>query len=327
MTEKTLKYIDPNSKSYHEYADHLRVYNHSTQEKLKECLEKEFEKQYNNFTITTTGSDSRLEKGPVSAIEIIIFKEGSENLEDIVSKIDSCIRNASGYRLFQEEYPEIKDIEKDEMYSCTINKGQPNQITIISPNRVFDSSALYGNDNIVKKAKIKLVKELLSEKGKTIFEKIKSRVKEHCDVSSTGVQHYKGKNIQHFDIETGIAFYDPQEKIWSFKQGPLRTIQYAIVRDMIKALRAGIEPDTILTLPSNTVDKLNKLEIEDMTAISEQAIKDLTDNYKYFLWLYHKSQMEYSKGKKEIGFDSQVVKERCESLNKLCSQQIIKTNI
>jgi hypothetical protein len=88
--------------------------------------------------------------------------------------------------------------------------------------------------------------------------------------------------------------------------------------------KLSLEFEQIAKLPANTIQKLHLLEVDGISALSGSELSDLSDNYKYFLWLYHKSQNAYNKGSTQIVFDSFEVKERCKSIADLCSKQIIK---
>lgn len=78
-------------------------------------------------------------------------------------------------------------------------------------------------------------------------------------------------------------------------------------------------------MPKNTVEKLNRIEVEGMTSLSPLEIGDLTDSYKYFLHLYHMSQVAYrEKSEIEIGFDAKDVRDRSESIVKLCAKRILR---
>ena len=105
----------------------------------------------------------------------------------------------------------------------------------------------------------------------------------------------------------------------------MRAIQYALVRDSIKKIRGKANIDELFYFPKNTVEKLNRVEVEGITSLSRTQMEDLSNCYKYFLHLYHKSQTVYKENfVKEIEFDSKEVKERCKSIDDLCRLQIIK---
>lgn len=328
MQEKSseVKYIDPINRGHNDYYDHLTAFNSSVQKRLVSELEELFEGFDDNFCISVTGSDARLEKSTISLIEAVLLTPGTPN-PDLVKELDEYVEESYGSSEFDACYLEKKDLSRDKSFEFVLNRGTPNQIILVSPNRVLDNRILYGNQDLDKKLRHLLAAELISkEDGSSVFERVKDKVKEHRKVTIAGVQRYKGQDLVHYNPEEGVAYYDPEASIWSFKQGPLRAVQYALVRDIVKAIRAGADPDSFLFLPQNTVAKLNTVEVEGKTDLSTAQIKDLTDCYKYFLWLYHKSQTEYcgTNHSQQTRFDPKEVKERCRTIDSICQQQIIK---
>jgi len=320
-----INYVDPSVQDYREYFDHLRAYN----ERVKGTLYSDFTsllgKDLNRIALSTTGSDARSEKGPASLIEIMLLSIGKGlPVSEVSEKIRVYAANHKGLGIF--DYVEVKPIDEGRISDCILAKGTPEEVTLISPNRIFDASFLIGDEEIFALAKNALVNEVRSEVGKSLYGRIKEKVRSHRKVTVSGVQSYKGQEIKHFDLDAGMATYDPEAGLYSFKQGPLRAVQYSLVRDQMKAIRNGSSAS--ISLPSNTVDKLNMLEVQNNTSLTHDQVRDLADSYKYFLWLYHRSQAAYAtKGLKEIGFDSSQVRDRVKSLAELCALPIVKDNI
>ena len=113
--------------------------------------------------------------------------------------------------------------------------------------------------------------------------------------------------------------------MWGFKQGPLRLVQYALVRDKIKAIRnhpGRIE--RILNTSRNTVGALHDFSIRGDLNLSAETASELGDHYKFFLWQYHNSQQRYEReGQTVSTFDPADAKKRSDSLVKICSSQLI----
>jgi len=318
------KYINPFDRSYLSYNDHLVAFNREFQKEISEELSNVFEGFEETIAVATPGSDARLEKGPVSLIEIILFYKDPSNFEKVSEKIKSYVSERKDINLYDQNI-EIKNINKDKMYEFKIRREEHDEVRVISPNRVFDARILFATNDIYPQLIKKFVDELNSRKGKLIFKNTKEKAKEHQRVTASGLQKYKGKEIIHYNFREGVAFYDTEKNLCSFKQGPLRAVQYALVRDAIKKTKMGLNYEIIFSLPKNTVEKLFRIEVEGITSLSPLQMEDLSNCYKYFLHLYHKSQINYKKNFiKETEFDSKEVKERCKSLENLCKLQIIK---
>ncbi|MDP6642410.1 MAG: hypothetical protein QGF74_03460 [Candidatus Nanoarchaeia archaeon] len=325
------KHVDPNKLGHSEYFDHLLAFNQLFQEKVVGVISSRFHNfmdiSCSNFCIATTGSDARLEKGPKSLVEVVLFVEDFDDCDRVIQTMDSYVSTKPGIKIFDNEV-EVKDIDQEKLSETTFHKGTPQEFGIKSPNRVFDARYLFGDDHIFKKAKRKLSKELKSPYGKRVLESIKKKAKEQQRIILKGTQRYRGEEVAHYDLKDGRAFYDPNKGIWSFKQGPLRAVQFALVRDMIRGLREGQDMEDIVYLPQNTVAKMNALGVQDHTLLSPENVGELCDHYKYFLQAYHKSQEHYSnEGKTELEFNEinkREIRNRARSLDKLLTAQKLR---
>lgn len=320
----SVTYIDPNSQNHVDYFDHLEAFNAGSQRRISSRLNDVLGSNMENIAIATTGSDARLEKGPVSLAELTLFVRDHGNIERVHPILRDFVFNGSDKEYF--EGVELKDLDRDKMYKFFTEYGNPNSSVLVSPNRIFDARILAGDQRVLDFAGQKLVAELTGEEGQSISGAVRDRLRQHRRTTVSGLQRYKQQDVKHFDLESGISFYDPTNNLHSFKQGPLRAVQYALVADLISGLRAGtLNPNAVLTLPQNTVDKLHAIEVEGLSALSPTASRDLADSYKFFLHLYHKAQHAYSRrGVKETGFDSRDVAERCKSLRDICAKSIVK---
>jgi len=316
----TLSYLDPSQHPYKEYNDHIIAYNSSLQNKLARDFDKLFPNS-EGFVIGATGSDGRFEKGPASLIELLVF-------EDILGSSQDATQSLKHYMVAHKDYffdnLEVKLVGAGKLSECVIHGGTPSEVRLISPNRIFDSHLLYGSRGLHRKVKEALGSELNSEDGRSIVDRIKDKVREHRKITLNGTQRYKGSSLVHYEPDRGIAHYNPEENLYSFKQGPLRAVQYALVRDIIKKIKEDPSFE-FPVLPTNTVCKLRYLEVEGQTALSSTQVTDLSDCYKYFLHLYHLAQNAYQKDSvSETVFDARDVKERCKAVDSICTSSIIK---
>lgn len=321
-----LQHQDPMSMSYVEYRDHIVAFNKVIHDAIAQDLGGILDNLGDDYAIATTGSDARLEKGPVSVIEFMLFNESRRPNHEVMRRVQEYIWNDTELRVFDDNI-EVKALDHDKMYRCVLQTDE-GTVSLISPNRTLDAAFIYGNPRLFVEAKNKLVDELTGPEGKPVLEKIKDRTKEHRKTTLSGEQRYKGELLQHYDPNTGVAFYNPDEKIWSFKQGPMRAVQYALVRDSIRSIREGCTPEEVLSLPTNTITKLNSIEVQGYSALSRDAMSELTDCYKFFLWAYHASQDHYNKtnrnDKTTVQFSPQEIKDRVKTIDALCAAQIMK---
>ncbi|MFW5991184.1 MAG: hypothetical protein ACOCQX_03055 [Candidatus Nanoarchaeia archaeon] len=228
-----------------------------------------------------------------------------------------------------DELVESKYIEEGNLGQ---SRFEDKDLEFTSPDRMFDCCYMTGSEYLFKRARQKFVQELKTPNySKNILKKIKDRIRQHRSIMNTGKQQYKGKTIQHYDPETGEAFYEPGQGVYSFKQGPLRAVQTSLARDFIKGIKSGNlhENYTFTCKPGGqkqgVVQKLNYLGVRDMLVLDNQALNDINDCYKFFLWGYHVSEANHhNENKTTSHFDKNELKERIEFLNYACSRPFIK---
>jgi hypothetical protein len=322
---ESVRYVDPRTFGHCDYHDHLVSFNEALQERVAGHLAPWMNGDMAHLAVSATGSDARHEKGPASLIELLFFVDDSHSHDqDVTHKLRSFADNTPDAHIWLDGL-EIKDVRNDQLYKCIIQNDPTSEITLISPSRIFDARYLCGSEGIFQEAKHKLVGEILGEEGSRIADRVTDSARNHRHVAATGQQRYKGMPKNHYDLESGIAVYDPEKGLYSFKQGPLRAIQFSLVRDQIRALRNGADVSRIIKLPQNTVQKVNALQANDLMAVSPQEVRDLADNYKFFLWQYHKPQIAYTNGgNTEMGFDAREVKERCQAVDALTGRQLLR---
>lgn len=316
LTE-SIRYIDPTSSDYRDYFDHLIAYNRTFQRIVAKELKKIPYSDNGTHIFMTAGSDARLEKGPVSNIEVITLAANPLTGEEITKELQKYISAEERRALFDQELE--TRYASDASSSWFIRRGQQDEVKTVSVNRVFDAVKLAGDAGLIRNFKGGLVGELRSEDGRSIIHTVDNKAKEYRHVTQTGKQNFKHQQLTHYDLESGMAFYDPVNNTLSFKQGPLRAVQFALVRDQSKAIRSGYDPSIFFDVPENTVEKLNALEVQGELTLSAENTRALCDHYKYFMWLYHTSQANYKKGINASGFDVGQTRTRIEDLTKLLS--------
>ena len=161
------------------------------------------------------------------------------------------------------------------------------------------------------------------------MEAVRGKKAEYKAVSTTGIQKYNARtNLRHFDVEEGVAHYDPDRRVCGFKMGPMRLVQFAIMQDVISFYRQNPSApgDLLFNMPANTADKLFYFEAEGAMALHPIEVKELVDSYNYFLWFYHKQQEAFERlGSTELLLNRPEVRERLHSIAKIIPGRILNT--
>ncbi|MBI2151293.1 hypothetical protein HYU21_01040 [Candidatus Woesearchaeota archaeon] len=314
-------YILPSQRDPVSYSAQLRSFNRRLQEEFSRQLEV-IDLEYEDSALYTTGSDGRLEKGPVSTLEFLLLIEGRTGKRKAAPLIEQL-------RAFKPKLTdgsvEVKVIGRDNMNRFN------NRYDRTYPQRILDLAYLAGKKGIEESAKLKLAREWIGKRGRNIDGSIKRKLRDFQTISNTGKDIITfGYELVQYDLELGLAFYDPQLKQSSFKFGPLRYVQFAIIKDLVKYYRQSIrteeESELITRLPANTQDKIHYLEAEGLLNISPNQAVELVNSYNYFLWMFHQAQEKYeTNGLKEQMFDIKEVKERLKGIDSIISNGLLKT--
>lgn len=318
--ELTPQFISPHERDYRSYHDQLRQYNLSWQRRISaamiDCLGDGARKGY---AFTSTGSDGRLEKGPQSKIEVVVYEDdsGVKDLSAVEGVINEKFGNIFGV-------PEIKRIGHGSISGFGGNPGN------CYPTRVLDSKFLYGNPAFLRDAFKQLTCEFEITTGKRLLDNFSEKVRRAKKVSRGGKDIFKGQEVINFDLDSGVAFYDCENTNLvfrgSFKYGPLRAVQYGLTYELMKKIRNGeINHDFLDHMPQNICERLFFLETEGKTQLAHEELENLADNYKYFLWAYHCSQEAWrTERKNEVPFDPQLVKPKLDSILAVLDLGILK---
>lgn len=324
MVAARIRYVDPKLQDHRDYHDHLQEYNRGVQLAVDKELSQIFPQGLPGAAVFTPGSDGRLEKGPGSQMEFIVISDAIVDPERVKNKI---LGQYDSSRMPALENIETKLLGGKTHLSEFYIPRQEGDVTLVSPARMFDTRYLFGDMNIIERAKQAFIAELQTPYGATVQEHVTNRVRDHRRATTKGTQRYKGADLHHYDLEGGVAFYNPELNQQSFKQGPIRLVQYALVRDLIKIIRETEEPDDVEWFPSNTVAKLRSLEVRGITRLDSEQVRDLADTYKYFLWLYHLSQDAYEENHTTtLEFDSAEVKDRIKFLEEVSKGTLLDFN-
>ncbi|GEM_PF-1796245 len=316
--------LDPRKEVDHrDYHDHLLAFNDVLNGRVSEGLIRALSDvdPKEEFYVATTGSDARHEKGTISPVELILYIKGEQPSEGLLKKIQDFVWGPTAMgRTDFDQYVETKSLSKGNINTTVFGASSDNPRIMTSPNRFLDSQIAYTRSlGLYNAFWEEFARRICDGEGRDILEEMRSKVKNHKHCTTSGTQMYGGERKTHYDLNTGTVFYDPGNGVYSFKQGPIRLIQFALGRDKIAALRDGLPHNTLYDLPSNTALQLNQILVRGLTELSPTEISDLVDSYKYFLWQYQISQARHAEGEHTGSFDPKIVTARLEDVARICS--------
>ncbi|RJQ21201.1 hypothetical protein C4580_03075 [Candidatus Woesearchaeota archaeon] len=310
----TLPPYVPPSRSVEQYTRDLAAYNKEVHERLRLTLEELFARDFPETSIAVLGSDGRYEKSPASPIEFCVYHTQQAIPTRTLQKLTFLIQSAP--ETFWHEL-DCKNVDRPGINQYAENPQR------IFPTRVTDSTLVYGSAAALDLAKSRLVEEWIGPEGKHLLERVSDKTREAKRIAtSNGKQTYKGKPIRHFDLEEGIATFDPENHHLSFKAGPLRLVQYAIARGLMKHARKGERnyfetKGAVLQMPANTRDRLTYLAEQGLLLEPADA-RTLGEHYDYFNLLYHISENAHLRGQSTVPVDApSFAKERLSELQQI----------
>jgi len=312
------RYTSPDKRSFIEYYDSIKQFNRSLQKNVSLYLCK-LMGEPQHFSFATTGSDGRYEKGPGSEMELVVLLKQETDIKEILDALLKIIKEKTEKDVFDDI--EIRNLDKDILSFYNGDKKR------IFPSRTTDLAYLCGNNSFIGEAKLKLISEFSGAEGKIINEEIKNKKREYRSIMRDGKQSFKGSNFVHYDFEKAEVNFNPENGLWSFKYGPLRAVQFSIIKDLVYSVKNKKDTNFINSMPNNTEERIYFFEAERMLNLSQTETSDLVNSYKFFLWFYHLSQWEHRNNEKtriDASPFKNEIKERIESLDKILSKSLIK---
>lgn len=95
-------------------------------------------------------------------------------------------------------------------------------------------------------------------------------------------------------------------------------LQFATTRDTLRLIRDGtISIDELANIPKNIPERLEFMQQNNLSNLSNEEKNELADNYMFFSYLYHQSQEAFAKGNKQITFEPKEIIERLNSIKKI----------
>jgi predicted nucleotidyltransferase len=320
-------YGSPLDMNHRDYFDSLVSFNQAIFMDAQKVIE-EVAKGHSNIAVCTTGSDSRLEKGPKSDIELIVLAQTQKKGQNFIkSDLSALIENCKELTFD----PDIELQALNQGYLSYTDFGYKGNIPVASPDRMFDCCFFSGDISTYFAARELFIDELLNQDiGRSVLKKVTDRLRMHKKHSIEGTQKYKENLVTHYNPDSGIAYYDPINNASGFKQLQLRVVQTALVRDIIRGIRAEtIDPSYSFTCHGSeklsVPKKIGYFGTRDLLAITSEQARDLIDNYRFFLWGYHCSETNYTQNKQiKTQFDPKEVKDRTNQLLDYCTGPHVK---
>ncbi len=308
------KFEPVKNEHYKDYYLKIHWYNKTIHEILSDRLADLFT-NCDDYVFLITGSDARFEKGPLSPVELILIKNSKNGHYPSMHNLNHKLKRSKKF-----ETLESKIINKDIL---SYYRNDPERVF---PSRMIDSKLLCGRLKLYNQTVDGLLNEFINKDiRKRINKKLKRRKKEYGKATATGMNKFKGKNKIHYDLESGIAIFDPNKGQGSFKYGPLRYLQTELTRNVVKHLNQKRTKSFFREYPSSTVERLEYFKDQDLVKIPDTDLLELQDNYQYFLWMYHLSEEAYHNTKrKRIRFDKKEVKKRIENTLEVTKDGIFK---
>ena len=284
-------YHSPANQEYKAYFNQAKLFNQKLYTRVQNVFEAAFhDRSQRDFLINAVGSDARYEKGPVSPLELAVYTEDETEQKQVKNTLTFYADHLTTAKILDREI-EWRNLDQVDPANMIINRPDKNT-SFVSPNRIFDSRPLYGDRKLRTKALNNLAEQAREPKGAQKLKSLKRKLREYHQVTKSGTQTFKGKELRHFDSATGDVNYDGVHR-WSFKMGPLRTLQFALARDKYRMTRDGADINQLGNISRNTVSQLDDLYHLAEPQIEKSTITELQDHYKFFLHGYHESQWEH----------------------------------
>lgn len=299
-----------------------------------------------NVGITVVGSDGRSEKGALSQLELALISDAPKRLlednETLLKIHETTIKTRKALSSLLQDLVDIEmpdalltavqflrstgvikpQVEVKSLFNDSVYRYGGNGA--IWPSRILDSVPLKvssSSEEMQLLSKRKLVQEVQGEDHHTIVKGLKKRFDDYKRVARTGFQKFKEKKIKHYNLDSGMMFYNPPQNIGGFKYGPLRLIQSVIELKCIDVIHKLSSTDAcafVTNLPTNTSEKTSYLESYNQGLASIKAQQDLVSHYLYFLWQYHRAEYAFLTSEEVmVPFDSVEAKSRIEDVEKI----------
>lgn len=234
-----------------------------------------------NSIIMVVGSDARGENP--------IFLRGKSPPEIIVSA-------ETGEIITDSEFSTIINILKENGLDIHEFKGSDSvrifyrwNENAVFPTRIYDAVVAQNFQPSPSERKI-LFHELKTYNSKVIT-RFTEKVKIARKAMVSGVSRMQGKDRVEIDFSNNILHYNTENFQNGVKTGPLRHVQYGMMKFIIDRVRWDKAWEVDLMLPSNILDRIDMLSSSGILPLSRVETEDLKFAYGYFLYMHHMLQL------------------------------------
>lgn len=159
----------------------------------------------------------------------------------------------------------------------------------VFPTRIYDA-VIAENFEPSPSERSLLFKELKAHNSETI-KRFTKKVKEARKAMTNGESQMHGQNHREIDFNARVIHYDKNNFQNGVKTGPLRFVQYGLMRFIMNRVRNGKSCEIDLMLPSNILARIDALKSSWILPLSHQETEDLKFAYGYLLYMHHMMQL------------------------------------
>jgi len=316
------------STNFNPYKFNKDIYLEALKEKNLNWL-KDFWKELNNifsndeflrnskdeFLLSTSWSDWRL-SNLMSDKEIVLYHNWLS--EDFIKYLRDKVLEIWDVNVFEE-----KDVNSENILNRKTNLSKTNAIW---PSVLIDSYWLYWNNNI--KYKVDSILYWKVQDNRKVLDDSKKKIRSFRKIAKTWKNVLRWKEIVHFDIDSWVAYYDPDNFVYWFKMWPTRLVQMKIISEIISFLRKNNKDDSIdflNKLPSSNKDRILFFKDIWILNLSDWEMSELLELFPMFMLLSHKAQYNYKINNiTEMEFDKNETNDALKSLIKITENPFIK---
>lgn len=252
-----------------------------------------------HVTFITPGSTGRKEKGSMASRDefIAITDDPNLDLDDYQQKLIGVLNEIFPRKI---SVVETKGPETSLVHYTGDNKnGNKDKLLPLQPGRIADGHLVYGDQKVLTDIKIKLAEQIVNLERSDI-DRINSLKRDARKTTERGRNRIGGKDRIHFNLETGVVFFNPNERQLSFKIGPLRLVQNTLLVEEVKHVLSEKDLKFINNLKPSIIERLGQLSDDQMINRRPSEVKEIMEHYAFFLKLYHKSERAYQKSKQIV---------------------------
>ena len=309
---------------YTDFAQAARSFNQQILEELRTRISRT-NPPNSGIAYVTQGSHAR-EENSFSPIELTLIHEDDFDISDYrLEETRSSIEQEFPGMLYPYNITiNAKLHDENKMPNIVSSKGRGPKVDPFPS--MLEAVSLYDPSEVLERTRGSLIDKLRTPIGRVSRRKQNGLFNKARETTMTGQGSYKKQRVPHVDYEAGVSFFSKNDegiRQESFKQGPLRLVQFRLSRDFVAYARdnEGIEM-RISDMPANVSDRLFYIRDSGMASPSLDA-ESISDHYQYFLHQQYISAENYhNKGLIETEFDRAEVGKRAQDLIRLTEKPL-----